>query len=141
MIKNKYRITLYNSHWMEDFFIYDYPLLPNSGDIIKFKNNFLSSELFFIKERIFSNHNDGDLLNIELTGMMENDDHQTRLDWDRFKEKLIKPQNGFQIKLRPFDDYNLPDGNDESLDDDFESEIPLTPRDEDDDFETPILNL
>ena len=139
MIKNKYRITLYNSHWMEDFFIYDYPLLPNSGDIIEIFRN--PAELFVIKDRVLSIHNDNDLLDITLTGTMENDDYQTRLHWDTFKERLVKSQNGFQIKLRPFDDYNLPDGNDESLDDDFESEIPLTPRDDDDDFETPILNL
>lgn len=116
-IKNKYRITLFNSRWKEEFFTYDYPLLPNSGDIIEiFKS---TDDLFFIKDRIFSIHNNGGLLHITLTGMMEDDDRQTRLSWDRFKEKLIESQKGLQLTVPNFDDYKNMLGEDGLIKDEY----------------------
>ena len=104
MHTNKYRINLFDTYWKEDFLTYNFPLLPNQGDVIEFKND---DELFLITERGFKTYNEGDLLEVTLFGVMEgNKQDKTRLKWDRFKERLL---NGFQIKYNPIEDYNLDD--------------------------------
>ena len=83
--KNKYRITLFNTHWKEEFFIYHFPLLPMPGDVIEINKD---RELFFVNARGFGIFNRESVIDVTLYGVMEKDDHQSRSRWEKFKAVL-----------------------------------------------------
>ncbi|MDN3580364.1 hypothetical protein [Mucilaginibacter flavus] len=83
--ENKYRITLFNTNWKEEFLIYNFPLLPMPGDIIEINKD---RELFFVYSRGFGIFKRESIIDVTLYGVMENDDHQSRSRWDSFKAEL-----------------------------------------------------
>lgn len=83
--ENKYRITLFNTHWKEEFLIYHFPLLPMPGDVIEINKD---RELFFVNARGFGIFSGEGVMDVTLYGVMENDNHQSRSRWEKFKAEL-----------------------------------------------------
>jgi len=111
MLKNIYRVTLFNTHWKEEMITYDCPTLPNQNDFIRLSER---SNLFIVKNRGFSLYNSEGLESVVLYGLMEEDEHDlnTRLHWDRFLNRLKNDHANREL-------YNL-----NNFLDDNEDEIP-----------------
>ncbi|MGY3214032.1 hypothetical protein [Mucilaginibacter sp. HD30] len=86
MMEKKYSITLYNTQFFSDILTYEFPVLPEVGDMIEAVNQ---RTMFIVKSRSFTPHFTAGLIHVMLHGVFENGEEMGLSTFDKIRNSII----------------------------------------------------
>ncbi|MET3980673.1 hypothetical protein ABIB62_003277 [Mucilaginibacter sp. UYP25] len=91
MIRNQYKITLYNTQFFSDVLTYHFPVLPKVGDLIEVIEE---STMFVIRERSFKPLHNRGLICVTLHGVFEKSEEMSQNAFEKLRCRIQDQHEG-----------------------------------------------